>query len=1772
MYIARRIVSLLLFSLLLVNFLPAVAQQRPQPIFFKNGLLSQEKNTIHVFSSDSLQKTQYKGHYYVLLQFHRLPGIKERNDLLSEGIHLFDYVPGKAYWAEFTNSSAFTGLEKYAVSSIYQVPADLKISPQLLANPAVYTQQDGQLIAVSFLGTMTREEVGRDLVTAGATLVNTRIKPQKVLFIRAGRAALQRIAGLPYISYIGIQSMKDRSLNYNNRAAHGVDALSNDPNRNLFGDGVTVGVGDDSDPYTHVDFTGRQIDRFPYISGSHGVHTSGTVAGGGILDPRYRGMAPHATIISQYFSDVLVNAEVYIGDYNMVLTNNSYTAYDPGCATDGDYDFLSYYLDAQLISFPTLLHVFAAGNDGKFTCTPYSPQYATIKSGYQCAKNVLTVGNMDNSTNAIYPGSSSGPTGDGRLKPEIVAGGMNIISTLPNNAYGASSGTSMASPTVAGSLALLVQRYRQLHGGATPPAALLKALACNTANDLGNPGPDFKNGFGSLNIRAAVEALETGHYIANTIVNGDSYTYPLTGIPAGLQQLKVLLYWPDAPAAPYATTTLVNDLDLTVTAPDATVHQPLILDPTVAGVSNIAVEGADHRNNIEQVVINNPPAGNFNLTVHGTAVPSGTQGFVLTYQMIQPSVIVEYPYGGETWVPGSTEIIRWSAYGGDPNTFTLEYSPDHGITWSTISNSVPASQRMYSWTVPATATNQGLIRVTRNGTAYSDVSNYDLTILGQPVVTVTNPCQGYAQLSWGAIPSATSYDIMQLKGDSMQKVASTTATSFLLGNLNRDSTCWLAVRAVNGSAPGRRSTAGVVVPSGGACALTALDNDYTVDSLIGPLTGRKFTSSQLGSSETIRIELKNLGTIPSGSAFNLSYRINGGAVVTENSSAVLSPGGVYSYAFSTKADLSTAGAYTIQTWVSYPGDPNNSNDTLTTLVKNLSNDPLTLNSSFTEGFESAADTEYTSSVKGLIGIDRCDFTRSTSNGRARTFVNSGFSRTGVRSAILDQAHYANNTNADSLITTFNLSAYTSSDQIWLNFYYRNQGIDSIFPGNAVWIRGNDQAAWIPVQTLDINPSNIGIYQASPNIDITGILRNASPAQALSSSFQIKFGQEGHTSANSVVTDGDLDDGYIFDDITLTRASNDISTLSLKSPVLTNICNFSNTETVSILVKNYSNASVSNIPVTYSVNGTSVTEHIPSIPAGDSLIYTFAQKADLSAYKIYTLRAWVSAPGDTYAANDSLAPLQFQTVPMISSFPYLEGFESSDGHWYTGGVNDSWQWGTPAKTIINQAANGARCWVTNLTGNYHDNELSYLYSPCFDLSSLANPVLSFSHIFRTEDNCMCDFHWVEYSTDGTSWMKLGTTGRGVNWYDNGPRQAWQLSDTKWHVSSYDIPTNASSVRFRIVMSSDPGTNFEGVGIDDIHIFDKAAIYNNADTTLTLPVNGNGWVNFDLGGQRIVSMQPNGQDLGSVKVKVFINTSGVRNDGKQYYLDRNIVIQPSKPPVDSVAVRYYFLDTEMQTMIAASGCPACPNLPDAYQAGITQYSSPVAAEEDSALNDNAIGFYHFFQPHRDVSIIPYDNGYYAEYAVNGFSEFWIGNGSPGANQPQGPVLLSFTAALSGERGLLQWSTGGEVNTVRYVIEKSPDGVNFSPLDSVPALNGDTVNAYHYADNGLLQGVNYYRLKIVDADGRYNYSYIRTIELEGPGPIIHIYPNPYHSGELHITSSSPCHGIGMADASGRILLQIPASGNTQTLTPHGLANGVYFIIIDTEAGRKVKKLLVK
>jgi hypothetical protein len=1667
----------LFFRLLLIAvlFIPgAVLGQQKRALLFKNGLFRGERNMLgEPLFKDSLRPVHYKKNYYTLLQFDKLPGTAERRELAGLGIHLFNYIPDHSFQAEVPEDFSADDLKRVGVSGIYRLPAALKISRKLLQNK---NEAIPVPIAIGFFGTITPDEVRKDLEQAGASIIATKIRPDHVLFIQASGAALEKIAELPYVSFLAPQSLKDQALNDNNRAAHGVDAISNPAGRNLQGDGVTLGIGDDSDPYTHVDFTGRLIERFSPMIGSHGTHTSGSMGGGGILDPRYKGMAPHATIVSQYFSDILVNAPTYVTDFDMVLTNNSYTAAGGGCPGEGEYDVLAYSLDAQLYSYPNLLHVFASGNDGQLSCTPYSAPFATIKSGYQCAKNDLTVGNLDNYNYIINNGSSAGPVNDGRLKPEVVAGGVNIMSTYPYNTYGYNSGTSMACPTVTGSLALLVQRYRQLQGGTDPPAALIKAVACNSATDLGNPGPDYVYGFGSLNARTAVEVLENHQYSTGSVNNSGTVTIPLSGIPAGLQQLKVMLYWPDYPGAPDAATALVNNLDLTVTAPDATIHYPLILNPAMNHVNDIAVEGIDNLNNIEQVVINNPPAGNFTLTVKGTSIPTGTQNYVVTYQTIRPSVTVEYPTGSETLVPGEPQIIRWSAYGGEPNTFTLEYSADNGNSWTTINNAVPSASRLYNWTVPPTATNQALIRVSRNGTGYTDVSDNDFIVLGQPVITATNPCQGYAQLSWSAIPSATSYDIMQLKGDTMSKVASTTGTSFLMGNLRRDSSYWLAVRAVNAGGAGRRSLAANIIPSGGTCALTALDNDYTIDSLISPLTGRQFTSTQLGSSTPIRVELKNLGTIPSASPYTLSYRVNGGSVVTETSNAVITSNNVYSYTFAQPYDFSSPGVYNLQIWVSYPGDPQTGNDTLNTLIKELSNAPLTLNPSFKDGFETAADTTYVSPVSGLSGTDRYDFRASNGNGRLRTFINTGFSRTGSRSATLDLVHYNGAVTADSLTGTFNLSGYSSSDQIWLNFYYRNAGINFGLPGNQVWIRGNDQASWLPTLTLDTSNVLIGLYQQSPAIDVTGILKRATPTQTVSSSFQVRFGEQGYTSTNSVTSDGALDNGYTFDDITLSKADGDIAVAALLTPDLSAICGLSNAEMISLKVKNYSAGPATNIPVSYSINGVTVTESIPSINAFDSVVYHFTKTADLSAYQHYTLSAWVSSPADNYHLNDTLPVISFQTTPVISIFPYLEGFESSNGYWYTNGVNDSWQWGTPAKTIINKAANGTKCWVTSLTGNYNNNELSYLYSPCFDLSGLSSPVLSFSHIFQTEDACDCDYHWAEYSTDGLHWIKLGAVGSGTNWYDNTTRQAWQLSNTKWHVSSYDIPVTAARVKFRIVMNSDQGTNYEGVGIDDIHIFDKTPVYSGPSISsgITLPVSGNNWVNFDLGGQRVVSINPNGQDLGNTTVKAYINTGAVRNDGKAYYLDRNVVIQPANAPTGYVSVRYYFLDSEAGHLIGASGCAACSTLFDAYQSGVTQYSSPVPTEEDSSLINDVSGSFHYLLPHQEVSVIPYDNGYYAEYQVGGFSEFWINSGpvtDVGVTALVAPSLSPVCGLSNAETVRVKVKNYSSYSLTNIPVSYAVNGVTVT--ESIPVIPALDSVIYTFVQTADLSAYQFYTL---------------------------------------------------------------------------------------------------
>jgi hypothetical protein len=249
------------------------------------------------------------------------------------------------------------------------------------------------------------------------------------------------------------------------------------------------------------------------------------------------------------------------------------------------------------------------------------------------AKNILSVGGTQkNQTDQMGDFSSWGPTRDGRLKPDIVAPGQGIVSTAPGGGYQPQDGTSMATPHISGIAALLIQRYRTVFNTQTLQPATVRAILIQTARDLQanhvyyTPGPDFASGYGIADAEAAYNAIVSNRVLERTIAN--EATDQLTiNVAADQAELKVTLAWDDPSATLNAATQLVNNLDLELVTPNGDIQRPWVLDP--ASPANAATQGVDNLNNVEQVLVQNPAAGNWQVRVRGTSVPTGPQRFSL---------------------------------------------------------------------------------------------------------------------------------------------------------------------------------------------------------------------------------------------------------------------------------------------------------------------------------------------------------------------------------------------------------------------------------------------------------------------------------------------------------------------------------------------------------------------------------------------------------------------------------------------------------------------------------------------------------------------------------------------------------------------------------------------------------------------------------------------------------------------------------------------------------------------------------------------------------------------------------------------------------------------------------------------------------------------------------------------------------------------------------------------------------------------------------------
>ena len=445
---------------------------------------------------------------------------------------------------------------------------------------------------------------------------------------------------------------------------------------------------------THQELTGRvtQMDGAATIS-DHSTHVAGTLIASGV-DPNAKGMANTATLKAWEWTDdesemataAANGLEISNHSYGFIrgwyfatpgpkgVGNYWYGDKDVSTVEDiwfGFYDVETQSIDQIAYDAPYYLICKSAGNDrgeaGSYLSRPNywwdntANDWVTIPSGsvpgkdggsdgYDCvgekgvAKNILTVGAVNEvlnytSTSDVVMSSFSGwgPADDGRIKPDVVAKGVSVYSSVgtSNSSYGTYSGTSMATPNTSGTLALLQQYYQQTHNSEIMRAATLKALVIHSADEAGtSDGPDYKFGWGLVNAEKAAKIIEKDILTNNSIdelvlTNGSTYTRNVT--VDGTEPLVVTVVWTDIPGTPVAYSLdpsnpmLVNDLDLKVTKNGLT-YYPWKLDknnPSSAATKN----SANHVDNVEKVEINAPSQGTYTITVNHTVALQSDQAF-----------------------------------------------------------------------------------------------------------------------------------------------------------------------------------------------------------------------------------------------------------------------------------------------------------------------------------------------------------------------------------------------------------------------------------------------------------------------------------------------------------------------------------------------------------------------------------------------------------------------------------------------------------------------------------------------------------------------------------------------------------------------------------------------------------------------------------------------------------------------------------------------------------------------------------------------------------------------------------------------------------------------------------------------------------------------------------------------------------------------------------------------------------------------------------------
>ncbi len=910
----RHLRTFLLASCFWAILLPAMAQQvaRSTVVHLKQG-----DRMLPAHQQLEFRRTELmRGQYFRYIQFHTMPSPVERNRLLKAGIELLEYLPERTYIAAIPADFAQSQLVALSVAAVLPIPVQDKLHPDL----ATQMDETSSLrVQVQFQRNIPLELAKYILARYQAEILAEQSVNQ-TFTLSIQPILLRRLlaeSALLYAELAREVSEKPETFDLGGQCLARTNTLHTayESGLQLDGSGVNVAIGDDGYIGPHIDFQGRNFpgETATFNGGAHGDMVAGILAGAGNLNPEIQGVARGANLfLYSGFNAVEKAVELYEED-EIILTS---TSYGDGC--NRGYTTFTQLADRQIWDYPEMMHVFSAGNSGDQDCGyGAGSAWGNITGGVKVGKNVLAVGNLGANGELVF-NSSRGPSNDGRIKPDLCANGDGQISTAPNHNYQSSSGSSAAAPIVTGVLAQLIQAYRGWNNGENPPSALLKACLLNTADDLGTPGPDYKHGWGRINARRAYQCLEAEHYATAEVEQSETLIFPLQ-VPSDVRQARIMLYWHDREGSTVSAKALVNDLDMRVRFNDQE-YLPWTLSPEPEDLGQAAQPQADHLNNMEQIVIDLPAAGEYQIEINGYELPFGAQTFYLSYELVRESVTLTYPYGGERLQPGEQVRVHWDSPNKEDH-FDLLISFNGGNDWLSLIN-LPGSQRYFDWSVPGIPTDNLMLQIVQ--AEVSDLTDAPLSVFPVPKnLEITQVCPEVIRLDWDAVENASAYVVYQLGPYYMDSLMTVNSNTAEVPISDPAQVHWLAITAVgpNGFESGRT----VAVRNSPDLMNCEIVHDLNIVSLASPESNAR--QSCFADSILVSINIRNNGSSPQ-SNFPLYFQYDDEPVISEIYTGLIPPGVTVNYPFATPLLAGMAGDHQLKVWLDLPDDQASYNDSL----------------------------------------------------------------------------------------------------------------------------------------------------------------------------------------------------------------------------------------------------------------------------------------------------------------------------------------------------------------------------------------------------------------------------------------------------------------------------------------------------------------------------------------------------------------------------------------------------------------------------------------------------------------------------------------------------------------------------------------------------------------------------------------------------------------------------------------------------------------------------